>query len=147
MCHTGSPEGFRAGIVTGSPASLGAAARSASATAAGDGSRNHLIATPYSPPGDQDNWPMGPAPVRFSFDGLPLEAPRGMTVGGALLANRIVSWRRTSVQGRPRGSSAGAGGCFDCLVDVGERHAVRACLILVRDGDEGRTSSARGGAG
>jgi hypothetical protein len=30
---------------------------------------------------------MGVDPVRFSFDGTPLEAPRGMTIGGALLAN------------------------------------------------------------
>jgi glucose uptake protein GlcU len=33
--------------------------------------------------------------VRFSFDGTPLEATRGMTIGGALLANGIVSWRLT----------------------------------------------------
>ena len=36
---------------------------------------------------------LGPHRVRFSFDGAPLEAPRGMTIGGALLANGIVSWR------------------------------------------------------
>ena len=30
---------------------------------------------------------MGPGRVRFSFDGAPLEATRGMTIGGALLAN------------------------------------------------------------
>ena len=47
---------------------------------------------------------MGPHRVRFSFDGAPLEAPRGMTIGGALLANGIVSWRRTRVEGRPRGT-------------------------------------------
>ena len=38
---------------------------------------------------------MGPDRVRFSFDGTPLEAARGMTIGGALLASGIVSWRRT----------------------------------------------------
>lgn len=32
---------------------------------------------------------MGPSRVRFSFDGTSLEAPRGMTIGGALLANGI----------------------------------------------------------
>ena len=35
---------------------------------------------------------MGPDPVRFSFDGRPLEAPRGLTIGGALLANGIVAF-------------------------------------------------------
>jgi D-hydroxyproline dehydrogenase subunit gamma len=90
---------------------------------------------------------MGPRPVRFSFDGAPLEAPRGMTVAGALLAHGIVSWRRTSAGGRPRGIFCGSGACFDCLVDVGEQCAVRACLVLVRDGDEVRMSSARRAAG
>ena len=85
--------------------------------------------------------------VRFSFDGSPLEAARGMTVGGALLANGIVSWRRTPGAGRPRGIFCGTGGCFDCLVDVGDRRAVRACLVLVRDGDEVHTSTSRRASG
>jgi hypothetical protein len=84
--------------------------------------------------------------VRFSFDGAPLEASRGMTIGGALLANGIVSWRRTRAADRPRGIFCGTGDCFDCLVDVGGRRAVRACLILVGDGDEVRTSVSPGAA-
>ena len=88
---------------------------------------------------------MGREGVRFSFDGAPLEAARGLTIAGALLANGIVSWRWTG-DGRPRGMFCGAGICFDCLVDVGERRAVRACLVRLRDGDEVRTSaSGRGG--
>jgi hypothetical protein len=90
---------------------------------------------------------MGPDPVRFSFDGSPLEAPRGVTVGGALLANGIVSWRRTDAGGHPRGIFCGTGVCFDCLVDVGDRRAVRACLVPLRDGDEVRTSTSRRAAG
>jgi D-hydroxyproline dehydrogenase subunit gamma len=90
---------------------------------------------------------MGPHRVRFSFDGAPLEASRGMTIGGALLASGIVSWRRTGADGRPRGIFCGTGACFDCLVDVGDRQAVRACLILVRDFDEVRTSMSRRAAG
>jgi D-hydroxyproline dehydrogenase subunit gamma len=86
---------------------------------------------------------MGPHRVRFSFDGTSLEAPRGMTVAGALLANGIVSWRRTGAGGRPRGIFCGTGGCFDCLVDVNDRRALRACLVLVRDGDELHTSTSR----
>ena len=90
---------------------------------------------------------MGPHPVRFNFDGTSLEASPGMTIGGALLANGIVSWRRTHAGGRPRGIFCGTGICFDCLVDVGNRPAVRACLVLVRDGDEVRTSMSRRAAG
>ena len=82
--------------------------------------------------------------VRFSFDGRPMEAPRGMTIGGALLAGGIRSWRLTRSGGRPRGVFCGIGACFDCLVDVGGEHAVRACLVQVRDGDEVRTCAAPG---
>ena len=86
---------------------------------------------------------MAANPVRFSFDGTPLEAARGMTIGGALLANGIVSWRRTRVDGRPRGIFCGTGVCFDCLVDVDDRRAVRACVVPVADGDQVRTSTSR----
>ena len=82
----------------------------------------------------------GPGRVRFSFDGRPLRAARGMTVGGALLANGIVSWRRTPVDGRPAGLFCATGICFDCLVDIDGRPAARACLVLLRDGDQVRTS-------
>lgn len=81
--------------------------------------------------------------LAFSFDGTPLEAAPGMTIGGALLANGIVSWHRTSADGSPRGIFCGTGTCFDCLVDVGDRHAVRACLVRVRGDDEVHASMPR----
>src|ERR1700749_4378400 len=87
--------------------------------------------------------PPGPRPVRVSFDGTALAAPRGLTIGGALVANGILSWSRTEVGGRPRGIFCGTGDCFDCLVDVGDRRAVRACLTPGGDGAEVRTSRAR----
>jgi predicted molibdopterin-dependent oxidoreductase YjgC len=82
--------------------------------------------------------------VRFSFDGRPMEATRGMTIGGALLAAGVRSWRLTRSGGRPRGVFCGIGACFDCLVDVSGDHAVRACLVPVRDGDEVRTCASPG---
>jgi predicted molibdopterin-dependent oxidoreductase YjgC len=85
----------------------------------------------------------GPPPVSFSFDGAPMEASRGMTIAGALLANGIVAWRCHPATDRPRGIFCGVGICFDCLVDVDGRQAVRACLVRVRDGDEVRTSVSR----
>jgi predicted molibdopterin-dependent oxidoreductase YjgC len=78
--------------------------------------------------------------VAFSFDGAPMTAEAGQTVGAALLAAGIRSWRRTRSGGRPRGLFCGIGACFDCLVDVNEDRAVRACLVLVREGDEVHTS-------
>jgi predicted molibdopterin-dependent oxidoreductase YjgC len=83
-------------------------------------------------------------PVSFTFDGEPMTAEAGQTVGAALLAAGIRSWRVTRSGGRPRGLFCGIGVCFDCLVDVNEDRAVRACLVPVRNGDEVRTSASVG---
>ena len=82
--------------------------------------------------------------VGFTFDGRPMTAEAGQTVGAALLAAGVRSWRRTRGDGRPRGLFCGIGACFDCLVDVNADRAVRACLVLVREGDEVRTSDSVG---
>jgi predicted molibdopterin-dependent oxidoreductase YjgC len=83
--------------------------------------------------------------MRFTFDGRPLTAPPGATIAGALLRSGIRSWRLTRAGGRPRGIFCGIGSCYDCLVDVGDQRAVRACLIPLHDGDSVRTSDSRGG--
>ena len=83
-------------------------------------------------------------PVSFTFDGQPMTAEPGQTVGAALLAAGIRSWRVTRAGGRPRGLFCGIGVCFDCLVDVNEDRAVRACLVPVREGDQVRTSASVG---
>ena len=83
-------------------------------------------------------------PVSFTFDGKPMTAEAGQTVGAALLAAGIRSWRRTRGGGRPRGLFCGIGACFDCLVDVNGDRALRACLVPVREGDEVRTSDSVG---
>lgn len=85
--------------------------------------------------------------VEFSFDGTPLSAPVGSTVASALLANGVRSWRRTRFAGQPRGVLCGIGTCFDCLIDVGDERAVRACLRLLSDGDVVTTSASIGGPG
>ena len=79
--------------------------------------------------------------VTFTFDGVPVQAQRGQTVAGALLAGGIVAWRVTRSGGRPRGLFCGIGACFDCLVDVNEDRAVRACLVPVNSGDRVETST------
>ena len=80
----------------------------------------------------------------ITFDGTPMLAEAGQTAGAALLAAGVRSWRRTRGDGRPRGLFCGIGACFDCLVDVNEDRAVRACLVRLRDGDEVRTSASLG---
>ncbi len=82
--------------------------------------------------------------VAFTFDGRPMTAEAGQTVGAALLAAGVRSWRRTRSGGRPRGLFCGIGACFDCLVDVNGDRALRACLVTVRAGDEVRTSDSVG---
>jgi predicted molibdopterin-dependent oxidoreductase YjgC len=82
--------------------------------------------------------------VTFTFDGRPMTAEAGQTVGAALLAAGVRSWRRTRSGGRPRGLFCGIGACFDCLVDVNGDRALRACLVPVREGDEVRTSDSVG---
>jgi predicted molibdopterin-dependent oxidoreductase YjgC len=73
--------------------------------------------------------------VDFSFDGRPMTADPGQTVGGALLAAGVRSWRTTRFGGKPRGLFCGIGVCFDCLVTVNGEPNVRACLARVADGD------------
>ncbi|MGE5287913.1 MAG: (2Fe-2S)-binding protein [Micromonosporaceae bacterium] len=79
--------------------------------------------------------------VTFSFDGEPMRARRGWSIGAALIANGVVSWRVTRSGGRPRGLFCGIGVCFDCLVDVNGVCAVRACLAPVHEGDRVQTSA------
>ena len=69
------------------------------------------------------------------FDGRPIRVVPGRTVGAALIAAGIRSWRRTRVAGRPRGLFCGIGVCFDCLVTVNDRPGLRACLVEARPGD------------
>jgi predicted molibdopterin-dependent oxidoreductase YjgC len=82
--------------------------------------------------------------VEFSFDGRQLTAQPGQTVGAALMASGIRSWRATRFGGRPRGLFCGIGVCFDCLVTVNEEPNVRACLALVAQGDVVRTQAGDG---
>lgn len=82
--------------------------------------------------------------VQFTFDGHPLTAQSGQTVGGALLAAGVRSWRTTRFEGRPRGLFCGIGVCFDCLVTVNGEPNVRACLAPVADGDVVTTQAGDG---
>jgi glycine/D-amino acid oxidase-like deaminating enzyme len=88
--------------------------------------------------------PPRPPLVHFRFDGRQLAAPRGSTIAGALLSNGERAWRTTRTGGQRRGLFCGIGTCFDCLVDLNGDNAVRACVALLKDGDEVRTSASVG---
>ena len=75
-----------------------------------------------------------PGSVSVTFDGRVLPAYAGQTVGGALTAAGVRSWRVTRRQGRPRGLFCGIGVCFDCLLTINGETSQRACLVPVVDG-------------
>ncbi|MEV0386119.1 (2Fe-2S)-binding protein [Nonomuraea sp. NPDC050643] len=72
----------------------------------------------------------------ITFDGRPVPVVPGQTIGAALHAAGVRSWRATRFGGRPRGLFCGIGVCFDCLVSVNGRAPERACLLEAAPGDE-----------
>lgn len=63
----------------------------------------------------------------FTFEGQPIKAYPGETIGAALLAAGISTFRFTR-KGQPRGIFCGIGLCYDCLVVVEGKPNCRACL-------------------
>jgi predicted molibdopterin-dependent oxidoreductase YjgC len=70
------------------------------------------------------------------FEGRAVPVVAGQSVGAALHAAGIRSWRTTRFGGRPRGLFCGIGVCFDCLVSVNGAAPERACLTEAAPGDE-----------
>jgi predicted molibdopterin-dependent oxidoreductase YjgC len=82
----------------------------------------------------------------FDFDGRQIPYAAGQSVGAALWAAGVRSWRTTRVAGRPRGLFCGIGVCFDCLVTVDGRADERACVLPAAAGLDVRTQQGGGGA-
>jgi hypothetical protein len=80
----------------------------------------------------------------FDFDGTAVPFVDGQTVGAALVAAGIRSWRTTRRAGRPRGLFCGIGVCFDCLVTVDGRPNERACLLAAVPDMDVRTQDGTG---
>jgi 2Fe-2S iron-sulfur cluster binding domain len=80
----------------------------------------------------------------FSFDGAPVPFEPGQSVGAALWASGVRSWRTTRVGGRPRGLYCGIGVCFDCLLVVDGRPDERACVTLAVAGADVRSQEGAG---
>jgi predicted molibdopterin-dependent oxidoreductase YjgC len=88
--------------------------------------------TPVHPPGTDH--------FRIGVDGRHIPAEAGQTVGAAMLAAGIRSWRTTRFAAKPRGLFCGIGVCFDCLVTVNGTPSLRACLVAARPDDEVSTT-------
>lgn len=80
----------------------------------------------------------------FDFDGRPIAFRPGQSVGAALIAAGIRSWRSTRIESRPRGIFCGIGVCFDCLVTVDGAPNERACRIIARSGMQVTTQEGTG---
>ena len=87
---------------------------------------------------------MSKAHIEFRFDGEPVIAVPGQSVGAALIAAGHRSWRRTRFDDAPRGIFCGIGICFDCLVTVNGRSSRRACLVEAHPGDVVTTQQGAG---
>jgi hypothetical protein len=73
----------------------------------------------------------GPA-FSFTFEGQTMGAYPGETIGAALMAAGILTFRTTRRQGRPRGLFCGIGLCFDCLVVVDGIPNQQACMVAAK---------------
>ncbi|HEX6327039.1 MAG TPA: (2Fe-2S)-binding protein [Jiangellaceae bacterium] len=82
----------------------------------------------------------------FAFDGRDLRFQPGQSVGAALVAAGVRSWRITRRQGRPRGIFCGIGVCFDCLLTIDGRPNMRACLVTAHEGMDVRSQDGGGDA-
>lgn len=82
--------------------------------------------------------------MSFTFDGREIEFDDGQSIGAALTAAGIRSWRTTRNDGRPRGIFCGIGICFDCLVVVDGSPNERACLVPARQSQRVETQEGTG---
>ena len=72
--------------------------------------------------------------LEFEFDGKPVAALEGDTIGSALAASGQQVLSRSFKYHRPRGLFCCSGQCPNCMVDVDGAPGVRACTEPARDG-------------
>ncbi|MER7011613.1 (2Fe-2S)-binding protein [Saccharopolyspora sp. NPDC000359] len=85
-------------------------------------------------PAQSQHEPAAPEHFEIVFDGRPLPAVPGQSVGSVLAGAGIRSWRTTRVHQRPRGLFCGIGVCYDCLITVNGVPNQRACLVPAQPG-------------
>ncbi len=80
--------------------------------------------------------------LTITYDGRPIVATVGDSVGAALTRAGVRSWRTTRRGGRPRGLFCGIGICYDCLLIIDGAPDQRACLAPAVDGMDLRSGEA-----
>ena len=71
--------------------------------------------------------------IMFEFDGRPVKAQEGQTIGEALLANGIATVRKTR-KGADRGVYCAIGVCYECRAIVNGTPNTRTCMTPVTQG-------------
>jgi D-hydroxyproline dehydrogenase subunit alpha len=74
-----------------------------------------------------------PGAFQFQFEGQPVPAERGDTIGAALARVERLALG-VGPSGDPRGLYCGIGVCFECVVDVEGVGRVRSCLQRAEPG-------------
>ncbi|MHC4660170.1 MAG: (2Fe-2S)-binding protein [Planctomycetota bacterium] len=82
--------------------------------------------------------------VRFTFDGKEMEGREGETISAALVANGVLTFRKSIKHERPRGFFCGIGRCASCNMIVDGVPNVRACVTPLKAGMDVRTQVGRG---
>ena len=80
--------------------------------------------------------------IAFEFDGWPIKASEGDTIGSALHAAGVKTLSRSFKYHRARGMLCVAGRCPNCLMTVDGVPNVRVCTELVRNGIQVRHQNA-----
>jgi sarcosine oxidase subunit alpha len=80
----------------------------------------------------------------FTFDGEPVEAFAGDTIGSALFAGGRRIFTRSFKYHRPRGLMCCSGSCAGCLMEVDGEPSVRVCTRLVDGGEVVRSQTVSG---
>ncbi len=83
-------------------------------------------------------------PVTFRYDGRPVTAFRGDTIGSALFAAGRRTFSRSFKYHRPRGLLCCSGHCANCMMTVDGVPNVRVCVEPAREGAEVRAQNVLG---
>jgi sarcosine oxidase subunit alpha len=83
-------------------------------------------------------------PLTFFYDGKPVEAFAGDTIGSALFASGRRVFSRSFKYHRPRGLLCCSGHCPNCMMEVDGVPNVRVCSVPVREGARVQAQNVRG---
>ena len=75
-------------------------------------------------------------PLTFTFEGRPIKAVHGQSIGAALYAAGVRVFSRSFKYHRPRGLFCVSGDCPNCLMRVDGRPNVRTCVEPAREGQK-----------